>query len=160
MFQQEKVLKNEIKDRNIAYFKPAFTVWFIQLSTYFSHIVRYASVYHLKKHTYVSVCVCACVCVCVCMYIYIYIYIEREREREGERERKNAYIDQEIQNDCLLYAKYIDSISIIFTASDAKLDNFLTILNMMFCPMKFYSGKSTHSISFLDTLLYIDKNRL
>ena len=44
---------------------------------------------------------------------------------------KNTNICLEIKNDCVIYARYIDNIFIIFTGKEVKLNNFLTDLNMM-----------------------------
>ena len=72
---------------------------------------------------------------------------------------ENTYIYPEIENDCLFYARYIDDIFFIYTGGEAKLNNFLTNLNMMHDSIKFDHEKSTQAIAFLDILVYIDKNR-
>ena len=47
--------KNEISESELS-------VWFIQLSTYFNHTVRFTTIYHFNTHTHTHT------------YIYIYIY--------------------------------------------------------------------------------------
>ena len=68
----------------------------------------------------------------------------------------NAYINPEIKNNCLFYARYIGDIFIIYTGRKAQVDNFLTTLNMMHKLIKFDHKKSTYSIALLDTLIYIE----
>ena len=64
-----------------------------------------------------------------------------------------------ISEDCLYYARYIDDIFFIYTGGQAKLDTFITHLNTLHNSIKFDLCSSTHSIAFLDTLVYIDNNR-
>ena len=47
----------------------------------------------------------------------------------------------------------------IHTGGEAKLDEFLTNLNTKHDSIKFDYEKSTHSVAFLDTLIYIDEKR-
>ena len=75
----------------------------------------------------------------------------------GHFEETHIYPD--INNDCLFYARYIDDIFLIYTGGETKLDEFLTNLNMKHDSIKFDHEKSTQSVAFLDTLIYIDENR-
>ena len=72
---------------------------------------------------------------------------------------EETYIYPLITEDCLYYARYIDDIFFIYTGSQAKLDTFITHLNTLHNSIKFDLCSSTHSIAFLDTLVYIDNNR-
>ena len=62
----------------------------------------------------------------------------------------------EIKNDCLLYARYIDDIFIIYRGVEVKLNYFLTNLKMMHDSIKFDPEKLIQSIAFLDTVIFID----
>ena len=86
----------------------------------------------------------------VAHYSYAIIYMDKF---------ENTYIDSEIKNDSLFCARYIDDIFIIYIGKEAKLNNFLTNLNMIHDSIKLGHQNSSHSIAFLDTLIYIDKNR-
>ena len=69
--------KDEIKAR-MKYHATKFelSVWFIKLSTYFYHTVRFTTNLSFQHmHTHTLVCVHIYLCVCVYIYIYIYIYI-------------------------------------------------------------------------------------
>ena len=70
-----------------------------------------------------------------------------------------THIYPEINNDCIFYARYIDDIFLIYTGGETKLDEFLTNLNMKHESIKFDHEKSTKSVAFLDTLIYIDEKR-
>ena len=75
----------------------------------------------------------------------------------GHFEEKHIY--PEINNDCLFYTRYIDDIFLIYTGGERKLIEFLTKLNTAHDSIKFEFEKSTKSIAFLDTLVYIDDKR-
>ena len=75
----------------------------------------------------------------------------------GHFEEKHIY--PEINNDCLFYTRYIDDIFLIYTGGERKLIEFLTKLNTAHDSIKFDFEKSTKSIAFLDTLVYIDDKR-
>ena len=77
----------------------------------------------------------------------------------GTASFENTNIYPEIQNNSFFYARYMDEIFMICTGREAKLNNFLANLNMMHDSIKFYNEKSTHSIEFLDSLIYTDTNR-
>ena len=72
---------------------------------------------------------------------------------------EETYIYPQITNDCLYYARYIDDIFFIYTGGQAKLDTFITHLNTVHNSIKFDLCSSTHSIAFLDTMVYIDEHR-
>ena len=72
---------------------------------------------------------------------------------------EETHIYPEINNDCPFYARYIDDIFLIYTGGETKLDEFLTNLNTKHDSIKFDYEKSTQSVAFLDTLIYIDEKR-
>ena len=72
---------------------------------------------------------------------------------------EETYIYPDINEDCLFYVRYIDDILFIYTGTETKLDNFFCSLNLRHDSIKFDYIKSTTSIAFLDTLIYIDENR-
>ena len=72
---------------------------------------------------------------------------------------EETHIYPEINNDCLFYARYIEDIFLIYTGGGTKLDEFLTNVNSKHDPIIFDHKKSTESVAFLDTLIYIDGNR-
>ena len=59
------VLKKEKKRTKYRTSKPVLSVWFMQLSTYFYHIVKFITIYHF-------------------IYIYIYIYNPRNKSKGYE----------------------------------------------------------------------------
>ena len=75
----------------------------------------------------------------------------------GHFEEKHIY--PELNNDSLFYTRYIDEIFLIYTGGERKLIEFLTKLNTAHDSIKFDFEKSTKSIAFLDTLVYIDDKR-
>ena len=75
----------------------------------------------------------------------------------GNFEETHIYPD--IDNDCPVYARYIDDIFLIYTGGEKKLDEFLTNINTKHDSIKFDYEKSTQSVAFLDTLIYIDEKR-
>ncbi len=64
-----------------------------------------------------------------------------------------------IGSDCVFYARYIDDIFFVYTGSDDKLTQFLMTLNTVHDSIMFDYEKSTTSVTFLDTRIYIDENR-
>ena len=75
----------------------------------------------------------------------------------GNFEETHIYPD--IDNDCPFYARYIDDIFLIYTGGEKKLDEFLKNINTKHDSIKFDYEKSTQSVAFLDTLIYIDEKR-
>ena len=74
----------------------------------------------------------------------------------GNFEETHIYPD--INNDYLVYTRYIDDISLIYTGGKRKLTDFLTKLNTTHDSIKFDFEMSTMSSAFLYTLVYIDDN--
>ena len=75
----------------------------------------------------------------------------------GEFEEK--YIYPEVGNDCLYYGRYIDDILMIFKGTETRFKTFAENLNTKHPSIKFDYEISKTSIPFLDTRIYIDKNR-
>ena len=72
---------------------------------------------------------------------------------------KNLYVYLEIKNGGFFFKLNIDDLFIIHTSREAKLNNFLLNLNMMHDSIKFDHKNSAQSITCLDTLVYIGKDR-
>lgn len=64
-----------------------------------------------------------------------------------------------ICNNYIFYARYINDIFFIYTGNEEKLTEFLMTLNPVQDSIKFDHEKSTWSVTFLDTCIYINKNR-
>ena len=75
----------------------------------------------------------------------------------GEFEETHIY--PLIIDDTLFYGRYIDDILFIYTGGETKLHNFFCHINSCDESIKFDYETSQHSISFLDTVIYIDNNR-
>ena len=63
-----------------------------------------------------------------------------------------------IKNKSILYLQYVDDIFIIWTGTKQELLIFLEKLNSKHKTIKFEHNNSNNNISFLDTLIYKDKN--
>ena len=71
--------------------------------------------------------------------------------------KSNIYIPY-IKNKSILYLRYIDDTFMIWTGTKQELLIFLENLNSKHKTIKFEHNISHSKISFLDTLIYIDKN--
>ena len=63
-----------------------------------------------------------------------------------------------VKNKSILYLRYIDDIFMIWTGTKQELLIFLEELNSIHKMIKFEHNISNSNISFLDTLIYKDKN--
>ena len=67
-------------------------------------------------------------------------------------------LTSEINNDCHFYVRYIDDTFLIYTSKEIKRNNFFTNKNMIRDSLQFNHEK-INTITFLDTLIYVDKKR-
>ena len=72
---------------------------------------------------------------------------------------EEKFIYPHILADCLIYCRFIDDIFLICTLPETSFINFIADLNTRHESIKFDFEISKTQISFLDTVVYIDKNR-
>ena len=72
---------------------------------------------------------------------------------------EEKFIYSAILADCLFYCRFLDDIFLICTFQEPTFNNFITDLNTTHESIKFDQEKSKTQIAFLDTVVYIDKER-
>ena len=117
------------------------------ITTLMKHILTLNNFRFNNKH-YLQIKGCAMGTVAAPSYANIFM---------GSFEEKFIY--PAISNDCLFYARYIDDIFLIYTGDECKLEEFFRNINRVHDSIKFEYVKSSVSIAFLDTLIYIDDDR-
>ena len=117
------------------------------ITTLMKHILT-LNCFTFNGDTYLQTQGCAMGTVAAPSYAIIYISAFEDK-----------YIYPTIEKDCLFYGRYIDDIFLIFKGSEEDFTKFAQNLNTIHKSIKFDYEISKTSISFLDTCVYIDKNR-